>query len=1270
MTSFFENHRPDHGYRVADLAASPLPIIEVLRDLYKEYNISPEDAWTFDSKLRYSPQQIEEDNRERLVEFFSNYTKKPAADQQIQAYVEYISKNEPLDKEFWPELYKNHGVALGRKWPQSRLDGAPPSRSPAEVLPPPAVMSRRESMVSRTSEVKDVEEHGSGSRRSSLNEHHSSRLSKRGSFALNQTVAPAGGKGTIIPGTLALDVLDLIPGFNPDSGRRLKEAARTDLSRAFGHPMDRTHIDEIQPNPPRIDFHISTSSEGEAQRAYSTVKSVLDARELAISALGEELRKSLSRNSSVRVDYRHSFVDAPMPQFEYQKRRDEEKVRRREELNEKLAFFHVKHAPADLNNVSTLMSSGLDEADLFKALYLRYQLGAYDGAYSREDWRDQKNQSAESRLRERLRLCFAQYEDADRIDEKVEFALASKEAAGIDEGELIKRIQAGYAPVDTARGAPTREERLRARLTEFYNKHNPSEVFKVELALQAGLSEDSLFVKLHEKYNLPPPTPASEYHRRQQQNQGYTLPKQGIASWSTMPLGSPRDGGRTGNGTSRALTPSGQLVTSAGHADDFSRKERMLYEEAVGLEARERILNEREVTLGKAAEERNNAIAIREDALREWERQLQGREQTLSRREGGESAAALREKALVLDEQERHLQARWREVSQREARLAEREPLQAPPSMGRYHEQEDDLRRLSENLDRRGKQLAEREDALRQREAGMLASPPKHSPAEAIINEQLKRLEERERVVQAKEVALMTTTMRNNTAADNRERVIDAREAQVAEHFAMLSRKEEEFHTAMMEREQDLLAREVDLNDRLNHIELNGRELLDKEAALEAQERRILHSDQTSTAISREVEERVRQVEVRERFLAERDAAHDHKEKLLNDKEVSQQQRLALELAAHGEREVLLTKAEDDLKRKDMDDEGRRRQLSALEEEVAARFRRANEREADLDAREHDLKVMQARLTDSLDDIAKKELNTRMQAEEIIRAEDDIREMRRAIERQSEDLSLRARELELKDSEVRRLENTLQTKNAQSVRLEQDLIEREGRVVYHESLMADHEQSSLLRRLEPERRVQFPPPLPVVVDRNDGLLLAQVARDEQSDRMLARRARLREREEQMEYERHKMAAAAPSAQPERRSYPLSGAAPNLAGGGYSMGKLPSHAALDNPPKDQREYREISPRAVRTANDSVPLSQGPPPAAAHHSPQHHTLPRRSALAQRRLEPTHNPHVPANTQYTSTIQADLDSIRSTLASLAPRSPVATRLVSPINNSCRPY
>ncbi|KAJ9442100.1 hypothetical protein DIPPA_35038 [Diplonema papillatum] len=104
-------------------------------------------------------------------------------------------------------------------------------------------------------------------------------------------------------------------------------------------------------------------------------------------------------------------------------------------------------------------------------------------------------------LRGRLYAFFVAHEPSDKVPEKVQEAILTKHCSNITEEELFKRLEEGYK---------NQEAHLRKRLTEFYTEHNPKELYKVELAMQAGLPEDVLFAKLHERHSLPAPVSTTE----------------------------------------------------------------------------------------------------------------------------------------------------------------------------------------------------------------------------------------------------------------------------------------------------------------------------------------------------------------------------------------------------------------------------------------------------------------------------------------------------------------------------------------------------------------------------------------------------------------------------------------------------------------------------------------------------------------------------------------------------------------------------------------
>ena len=901
LEDFFRTFCEADVHRAAELAPGTEPLLDVLATLYSEYNVSEDDSWAFELPIRFGQDALKEDYRQRLSEFFaqnaSTMKRRPSnVPQVVDSNVARILDNALPDKEFWPTFYAECGVDFGVPWPPSRLIGAPPARCPGDVAEQPQPfssktsgvggggggggggISRHNSMVSQRStgsaaamrsrknslrsNVSDVLRLGGGgggggpglSRQNSLRSVRST--ASAAPAAPRKSSMSASGGGMAVPGVISFVALDISRVCDSESIRKVCSALRWDLAKNFGHPLEDTVIDASRGGLLTAEFHFKAQGEN-AHHVHASANMTLQKRNLQFPSLSQEYKNVAGVTPNTEVSYDRTDIRAPLSLRDHQESMKQAGQHARAELREKLEFFHVRHAPtADLANVDLLVAkSKLDEVDLFKALYSRYGLGQYDGAYSGDEWRSRLQKNSRSQmaggsggadLHARLYAYFTGLpadsptswgahfrKHPEQIDEKVEEAILTLQTTGMHDAALFRKLDETYRNTQHPSGvALLDEERVRRRLTEFYMAYNPAELYKVELAMQAGLSEDILFVRLHEKYGLPPPLPANRLQEQANQQQLF----------STQQLHAPHSAVRSLT-VDAVATPHSAVAVGA-------------------VDTRERMLAERELALDRNTEAQARSLQLREDSLVEWERQNLKREEALRQRE--HALARLEERELIVTGREQAVSDReaGHHHSHHRGRGAQSRSISPAPESGvasKLKEQEEKLRVLSERLDRQVRQVTEREEAVAVREAGMLET---HNPAAGIIAEQMKALEERERVLAAKEAALMQSTLAANPALQ-RENALDT----ASTHLTL--------------RQQDFYHQEGLLAERALQVQDKESVLLRREAEIEEKNARLmfLSGEQPHLTVQqRQVQEHGREVEMRDQVVSGRERAVTQRE--------------------------------------------------------------------------------------------------------------------------------------------------------------------------------------------------------------------------------------------------------------------------------------------------------------------------------------------------------------------------------------------------------
>eukprot|EP01063_Lacrimia_lanifica_P015805 TRINITY_DN22474_c0_g1_i1.p1 TRINITY_DN22474_c0_g1~~TRINITY_DN22474_c0_g1_i1.p1 ORF type:complete len:1775 (+),score=415.31 TRINITY_DN22474_c0_g1_i1:65-5326(+) len=1112
LQSFFDIFAPKEMHRVSNLAPrTDLDLLSVLRSLCRQFHVPEEEWWWFSIKLRFTVDEIHHDWTGRLEEFFMAHPNAQAAREagrvEMDNLLRRISEHHLGDVDFWPGLYEEYAVPLGEPWPASQLEGAPPARAPD---PQPL------SAISNTGSSTSVPEARPKRRISSA---ASSAAMRRAPSSVSRP--PTDPQcGMVVPGVVTFRHLQASKVLaNEASTKRLKAAAKWDVAKAFGYRAERTQIDALRGGVLTIYFHLATS-EHDAGKVHASAKQALQQRQMKFTSLLHEYHAVVGASAPEggdghlgAVDWERSAVHVPRKVAEHLEHcKQLPATTEGSGLRDKLAFFHARHAPADIGNVDALAASKLDDADLFKALYARYSLGDYDGAYSGDAWRTRVEQSAPSKdgnaedSMKEARVRVARYLEGteyyrthpEELAAKVELCVEALQLGATEKGLLAELAEAYPAAPKAAPEHTVDEAALRRRLTDFYLQHNPVELYKVELAMQAGLSEDVLFARLHEKYGLPP---------------AVLRVAPGVASPGALgPTVAPR---RTAQDE--------QLLSQM---KDLFRKERALQDEAVALGSRERMMFEREVALERSAEDKDRTAAMRDASLADWERQLSQREEILRARE-------------------QSCDMRFRELADREARLAASPPPPAtllnsrslsPPPPARLHppqhaaptepallppqgafvatpiprqppsapqpsaqelrdretrlmEQETRLKALGERLDVQVQQLAEKEAGvltseeamsvkqagLAQREQALAARETAVADGEArveavmqreiaveererkvasgqssagqIIETHLRALEEREGVVSAKEVALLQSTLRDKAQEQQREKRLASREIELDAKASELTL-----------RENDMQMQATRVNARQARLDAREKELATREEDIEERHRRMLFevNEQSSLNLrAREVEEHAREIEMRGRLLGDRERTLREKEQEIADMEQAIKLAQHAELAALKEKERMFLQTEEEL-------QTRARRLEAEELRFDARRKDLVGTEEALQGQMQRIVESEGRLAKALDDaevrsslVAQRE-HALEQQEAALRAREEA--VQREIEQGHRDLELRQRDL---DERRREVELT-----------KQDLNDKQGEHAVQTILLGEHEKM-LQRKVEQQSKKEL-----------------------------------------------------------------------------------------------------------------------------------------------------------------------------------------------------
>ena len=129
-----------------------------------------------------------------------------------------------------------------------------------------------------------------------------------------------------------------------------------------------------------------------------------------------------------------------------------------------------------------------------------------------EEMRHESESPQKQRLRQRLTEFYTQY--APTEIHKVEKALEMN----IDEEELFAKLRQKYILTSESNETSNPgcespdKQRLRQRLTEFYTQHAPMELHKVDMAMQMNVDEEVLFAKLRQKYFIEEPSDRKDFN--------------------------------------------------------------------------------------------------------------------------------------------------------------------------------------------------------------------------------------------------------------------------------------------------------------------------------------------------------------------------------------------------------------------------------------------------------------------------------------------------------------------------------------------------------------------------------------------------------------------------------------------------------------------------------------------------------------------------------------------------------------------------------------
>ena len=888
IAGFFERFSLQRdATRVAEFMSINEPVSNILDTLASEYNIPSSEIWDYSVWVKFSEDVIRSDWETRLEKFFKQHN----VTARMGPLVDGIIREKMGDKDAWTQVYTSCRIGLGQQWIPSLLPGAPPASSPM----PGADMMRRSSIVSQRSLRS-----GMGSRKGSLASIASSHKprAQNSSFVKRNSVTTLSTSRTpmVIPGTITLHSLDFSRVTGTDNARKVKSAVRWDISKAFSHALEMTFVDGMkgQPGsgPTIIEFHFNASGE-DSNHVHATCLDILKQRNLVFPSLSQGYKQSTNILANCDVDYNElrTQIRHPISAKSHDEHLKESEQTAKAQLRDKLFYFHCKHAPGNVNDIDGLMrqSGTLDEVDLFRALYSRYLLGEYDDSFSGDDWREKQNRRATSRnnpktqsgseLSQKLRLFFSKVEPANRIQEKTDEAIASMHRTNISEDELFERLRSAYS-IDQPTGqtpasrTPQEEASLRQRLTDFYLAHNPSELYKVELAMHAVMPEDVLFAKLHQRYGLPTPhtreaparlptsEPAAALVFDEMLPPIPSVPSQSLTDWERQL-------------TAREEALSHGLITNKSSEAIQRDRELKLEEREAKLQIRWREVSEREA----AVAEKETSLRMMQDQY-ERDQRLVKQSRSLSPTLDVVADDKLRRLTTRLETQLREVATREDAVSLREQDLIQRERSLATTQINspgtaavstmisdQMHSIEIKEKLLDERAAMANKRDSELEKMHQMREEELRQKEQRFNERHIRLDGREQDISERERRIQAEEQNVSNMSIVREKELEDRYRELSIKEISLAEKEVAREQQLSERESALLNRQAALAAESSAVTEKQNILMTREEDLHRLQLEGDARNRHLRSEDEEAVARLRKVAEREQEMEDREREI-------------------------------------------------------------------------------------------------------------------------------------------------------------------------------------------------------------------------------------------------------------------------------------------------------------------------------------------------------------------------------------------------------------------
>eukprot|EP00756_Hemistasia_phaeocysticola_P002345 Hpha_TRINITY_DN11625_c0_g3::TRINITY_DN11625_c0_g3_i1::g.49404::m.49404 len=123
--SFADEELPDE--EMQKLARTDMDLYELLDELAEQYEVSQEDMWFFRLWL-FDEKDVREDYVFRVTTLLQQHAR--GAEGDIEQWVDLVIEQQLHDDDFWPDLYEHYAIPPTTHWPASRLEGAPPPRTP------------------------------------------------------------------------------------------------------------------------------------------------------------------------------------------------------------------------------------------------------------------------------------------------------------------------------------------------------------------------------------------------------------------------------------------------------------------------------------------------------------------------------------------------------------------------------------------------------------------------------------------------------------------------------------------------------------------------------------------------------------------------------------------------------------------------------------------------------------------------------------------------------------------------------------------------------------------------------------------------------------------------------------------------------------------------------------------------------------------------------------------------------------------------------------